>query len=141
MEIRVFRQDDFEEVITLWERCDLLRPWNDPEMDIERKLNHDADLFLVAEVGGEVVGSLMGGYDGHRGSAYYLGVHPEYRGRGIANALLSRLEKKLIARGCPKIQIMVREENDLVIGMYERLEYEQQDVMLLGKRLIEDQEY
>ncbi|MFP2506874.1 MULTISPECIES: GNAT family acetyltransferase [Buttiauxella] len=141
MEIRVFRQDDFEEVITLWERCDLLRPWNDPEMDIERKLNHDADLFLVAEVGGEVVGSLMGGYDGHRGSAYYLGVHPEYRGRGIANALLSRLEKKLIARGCPKIQIMVREENELVIGMYERLEYEQQDVMLLGKRLIEDQEY
>ncbi|AYN29394.1 GNAT family acetyltransferase [Buttiauxella sp. 3AFRM03] len=141
MEIRVFRQDDFEEVITLWERCDLLRPWNDPEMDIERKLNHDADLFLVAEVGGEVVGSLMGGYDGHRGSAYYLGVHPEFRGRGIANALLSRLEKKLIARGCPKIQIMVREENDLVIGMYERLEYEQQDVMLLGKRLIEDQEY
>ena len=141
MEIRVFRQDDFEEVITLWERCDLLRPWNDPEMDLERKLNHDADLFLVAEVGGEVVGSLMGGYDGHRGSAYYLGVHPEYRGRGIANALLSRLEKKLIARGCPKIQIMVREENELVIGMYERLEYEQQDVMLLGKRLIEDQEY
>jgi ribosomal protein S18 acetylase RimI-like enzyme len=141
MEIRVFRQDDFEEVITLWERCDLLRPWNDPEMDIERKLNHDADLFLVAEVGGEVVGSLMGGYDGHRGSAYYLGVHPEYRGRGIANALLSRLEKKLIARGCPKIQIMVREENELVIGMYERLDYEQQDVMLLGKRLIEDQEY
>ncbi len=93
MEIRVFRQADFEEVITLWERCDLLRSWNDPEMDIERKLNHDPDLFLVAEVSGEIVGSIMGGYDGHRGSAYYLGVHPEFRGRGIANALLNRLEK------------------------------------------------
>ncbi len=54
MEIRVFRQQDFEEVVTLWERCDLLRPWNDPEMDIERKLNHDVSLFLVAEVNGEV---------------------------------------------------------------------------------------
>ncbi len=63
MEIRVFRQQDFEEVITLWERCDLLRPWNDPEMDIERKLNHDVSLFLVAEVNGEVVGTVMGGYD------------------------------------------------------------------------------
>ena len=84
MEIRVFRQEDFEEVITLWERCDLLRPWNDPEMDIERKMNHDVSLFLVAEVNGEVVGTVMGGYDGHRGSAYYLGVHPEFRGRGIA---------------------------------------------------------
>lgn len=93
MEIRVFRQEDFEEVITLWERCDLLRPWNDPEMDIERKVNHDVSLFLVAEVNGEVVGTVMGGYDGHRGSAYYLGVHPEFRGRGIANALLNRLRK------------------------------------------------
>lgn len=141
MEIRVFRHDDFEEVITLWERCDLLRPWNDPEMDIERKLNHDPDLFLVAEVAGEVVGSVMGGYDGHRGSAYYLGVHPDYRGRGIANALISRLEKKLIARGCPKINLMIRGENDAVISMYEKLEYEMQDSVLLGKRLIEDQEY
>lgn len=141
MEIRVFRQQDFEEVVTLWERCDLLRPWNDPEMDIERKLNHDVSLFLVAEVNGEVVGTIMGGYDGHRGSAYYLGVHPEYRGRGIANALLNRLEKKLIARGCPKIQIMVREENDVVLGMYERLGYEHADAQSLGKRLIEDEEY
>ena len=58
-------------MITLWERCDLLRPWNDPEMDIERKVNHDVSLFLVAEVNGEVVGTVMGGYDGHRGSAYY----------------------------------------------------------------------
>ncbi|HEY0209147.1 GNAT family acetyltransferase [Acerihabitans sp.] len=141
MEIRVFRQDDFEEVITLWERCDLLRPWNDPEMDIERKMQCGADLFMVAEVAGEVVGSIMGGYDGHRGSAYYLGVHPDFRGRGIANALISRLEKKLIARGCPKVHLMVREDNEAVIGMYEKLEYELVESVTLGKRLIEDQEY
>ena len=114
---------------------------NDPEMDIERKLNHDPELFPVAEVGGEVVGSVMGGYDGHRGSAYYLGVHPDYRGRGIANALINRLEKKLIARGCPKIQIMVREDNDTVVEMYEKLGYEIRGITSTGKRLIEDQEY
>ncbi|WP_045047536.1 GNAT family acetyltransferase [Rouxiella chamberiensis] len=141
MEIRVFKQEDFEEVLTIWERCDLLRPWNDPELDIERKLNHDPELFLVAEVSGEVVGTVMGGYDGHRGSAYYLGVHPEYRGRGIANALMNRLEKKLIARGCPKINLMVRAENDAVISMYEKLDYEVVESISLGKRLIVDQEY
>jgi hypothetical protein len=85
MEIRVFRQQDFEEVITLWERCDLLRPWNDPEMDIERKLNHDVSLFLVAEVNGEVVGTVMGGYDGHRGPpiiwACILNIAARYRER------------------------------------------------------------
>lgn len=68
MEIRVFRQDDFEAIITLWERCDLISPENDPEIDIERKINHSPDLFLIAEVAGEIVGSVMGGYDGHRGS-------------------------------------------------------------------------
>ncbi|WP_155488038.1 GNAT family N-acetyltransferase, partial [Yersinia pseudotuberculosis] len=70
-----------------------------------------------------------------------LGVHPDYRGRGFANALISRLEKKLIARGCPKLNIMVREDNDAVIGMYEKLDYETQDTIMLGKRLIVDQEY
>ena len=59
----------------------------------------------------------------------------------VANALLNRLEKKLIARGCPKINIMVREDNDVVQGMYERLGYEYADVLTLGKRLIEDEEY
>ncbi|MBS9424864.1 GNAT family acetyltransferase [Photorhabdus caribbeanensis] len=143
MEIRVFRQDDFEEVITLWERCDLLNPGVDPEVDIERKLTHDPDLFLVAEVAGEVVGTIMGGYDGHRGSAYYLGVHPEFRGRGIANALIARLEKKLIARGCPKIILIVPEDNDATIYMCEKLEYEDryQESVIFSKCLIGDQEY
>lgn len=67
-------------------------------------------------------------------------MHPEYRGRGIANALLNRLEK-LIARGCPKINIMVRDDNEVVQGMYERLGYEYADILSLGKRLIEDEEY
>ena len=98
-------------------------------------------VFSVFAFLASLLGTVMGGYDGHRGSAYYLGVHPEYRGRGIANALLNRLEKKLIARGCPKINIMVREDNDVVQGMYERLGYEYADVLTLGKRLIEDEEY
>lgn len=140
MEIRIFHHRDFEEVLTLWERCDLHLADNDPEMDIERQLHYGAELFLVAELNGEIIGSVMGGYDGHRASAYYLGVHPEYRGRGIANALLSRLEKKLIARGCPQINILLDPENDMVTGLYERLGYQQQDMMSLTKRLIEDQQ-
>ncbi|MCF3749961.1 GNAT family N-acetyltransferase, partial [Salmonella enterica subsp. enterica serovar Weltevreden] len=63
------------------------------------------------------------------------------RGRGIANALLNRLEKKLIARGCPNIQIKVRDVNDVVLGMYERLGYEHSDAVRLGKLLIEDEDY
>lgn len=143
MEIRVFRQDDFEAIITLWERCDLISPDNDPEIDIERKLNHSPELFLVAEVAGEIVGSVMGGYDGHRGALYYLGVHPEFRGRGIANALISRLEKKLIAKGCPVMTLEIPEENDATIVMFEKLLYEDQNPenTTYSKRLIVDQDF
>ncbi|EMH4148740.1 GNAT family acetyltransferase [Providencia stuartii] len=126
MEIRIFRQSDFEEVITLWERCDLNEFGDDPELNIERKLQCGADLFLVAEVTGEVVGTVMGGYDGIRGTACYLAVHPEFRGRGIANALISRLEKKLRARGCGRIEFLVNEESDAAICMFEKMLYEEE---------------
>lgn len=138
MIIRPFDYVDFDTVIVLWERCNLVREWNDPELDIERKLSHSPELFLVAEIAGEVIGTLMGGYDGHRATGYYLAVHPEFRGRGIANALINRLEKKLLAIGCPKIHFMVRADNHMVINMYEKLEYEEQSFLLLGKRLIND---
>lgn len=141
MEIRTYQQDDFDDVITLWENCDLLHPWNDPEAEIERKQHHGVDLFLVAEVAGSVVATLMGGYDGHSGWADYLAVHPDFRGRGIANALLSRIEKKLIARGCPKVQLLISDSHHAVLAMCEKLGYEVQDTICLSKRLIVDQEY
>lgn len=141
MDIRVFRQDDFDDVIELWERCDLLFRENDPELDIERVLRQSADLFLVAEIQGEIIGSVMGGYDGHRGAAYYLCVEPDFRGRGIANALMSRLEKKLIARGCAQMNITLRDTEVVAQGVYEKLGYDQTEHICITKRLIEDQEY
>ncbi len=85
-------------------------------MDIERKVNHDVSLFLVARKrSGEVVGTVMGGY-GNRGSAYYPGVHPEFRGRGIANALLTGWKNSR-----PRVSgksTMVRDDNDVVLGMW-----------------------
>lgn len=75
---------------------------------------------------GEVVGTVMGGYDGIRGTACYLAVHPEFRGRGIANALISRLEKKLRARGCGRIEFLVNEESDAAICMFEKMLYEEE---------------
>ncbi|BBV01057.1 MULTISPECIES: GNAT family acetyltransferase [Providencia] len=143
MEIRVFRQSDYEDVLTLWERCSLNEFSGDPELDIERKLQCGADLFLVAEVAGEVVGTIMGGYDGIRGTAVYLAVHPEYRGRGIANALVSRLEKKLIARGCGRIELLVSEESDAAICMFEKMLYEEEqpERLIYSKKLTHEMDF
>lgn len=138
MEIRIFRSDEIEEVLTLWERCDLFTEGSDPELDIERKLGHHPELFLVAELAGEIVGTVMGGYDGLRASLYYLAVHPEYRGRGVGNALINRLEKKLKALGCSRLAVTLDEEADLLIGFYQKLNYDIVDTLIMHKPLLID---
>ena len=80
--IREFQPQDEEAVIALWERCGLVRPWNDPRKDISRKLKVRPDLFLVGITDGKVVATVMAGYDGHRGWINYLSVAPEERRRG-----------------------------------------------------------
>ena len=122
--IRHYIDSDQEKVIQLWELCNLTRSWNDPIKDIQRKLTVQNDLFLVLEVDGEILGSIMGGFDGHRGSVNYLGIHPDH--------------KELIQIGCPKINLMVRNSNLDVQEFYQDIGYEEQDVVVFGKRLIPD---
>lgn len=87
---------------------------------------------------GEIVGSVMAGYDGHRGWMYYLAAAPSHRGLGIGRALVAEVERRLEALGCPKAQLMVRSDNAAAVGFYSELGYEVNDVLVLGKRLIAD---
>ena len=114
------------------------RSWNNPHLDIARKQVVSDGLFLVAEIDGVVVGTLMAGYEGHRGSINYVGVLPGNRKMGIGRALMSEAEKLLIERGCPKINLQVRTDNPEAVEFYRRLGYETFDIVNMGKRLIPD---
>ena len=138
MIIRPYTDADQASVLYLWQACGLIRPWNNALTDIFRKQGYQDELFLVAESKQEIVGVVMGGYDGHRGWANYLAVDPDYQLQGIARLLMRNLEQRLIAKGCPKIQLLVRKDNPAVIDFYEKLDYEHVEVLCLGKRLIED---
>ena len=142
LSIRTFEADDEAAVIALWRDCGLTRPWNDPHRDIERRRAIDDGLFLVGELAldGErrLVAAAMGGYEGHRGWVNYLAVDPARRGRGHARALMAELERRLLARGCPKINLQVREENGAALAFYERLGFAVDRSVSLGKRLIPD---
>lgn len=137
-QIRQFRVEDTEPVVALWQRCGLVRPWNDPRKDIERKLQVQPDLFLVARAGAAVVGSAMAGYDGHRGWVYYLAVEAGLRRSGLGRALMNEVERRLRALGCPKLNLQIRSGNEQALAVYERLGYLPDSVMSLGKRLIPD---
>jgi len=138
MKIRPFYEPDRQAVIQLWQDCDLTRPWNDPDQDISRKIAFQPELFLVAENAGQVIASAMAGYDGHRGSVYYLAVSPKYQAKGIGKQMMSEIEDRLMKLGCPKLNIVVR-SNNKVLEFYRKLGYLPDDVLSLGKRLIVDE--
>lgn len=136
--IRPFAPADEAAVVALWEAAGLTRPWNDPHKDIARKLRVQPEWFLVAALGGEIVGSVMTGYDGHRGWVNYLAVMSAYRRTGVGRALLSEVERVLGEAGCPKINMQIRGTNDTAMGFYQALGYTTDDVISLGRRLEHD---
>ena len=137
--IRPFKLEDKNSVVELWKICRLTRPWNNPEKDIERKLNVQSEMFLVLEIQGSITGSVMAAYDGHRGVINYLAVHPVYQKKGYGKILMTHVEQELLNKGCPKINLLVRSDNLNVKRFYKGLHYdEQDDVKVFGKRLIPD---
>jgi ribosomal protein S18 acetylase RimI-like enzyme len=136
MHIRPYADADEQAVIALWrEVLPDAAPHNDPATAIRTKLAAERDLFFVATVDGAVVGTVMGGYDGHRGWVYSVAVKPQHRRRGIGAALLRRLEEALVRRGCLKVNLQVRASNAGVIVFYERLGYAVEERVSMGKRL------
>jgi ribosomal protein S18 acetylase RimI-like enzyme len=136
--VRSYKESDEARVIELWTFGGLVRPWNDPKKDIERKLKVQGDLFLVAELEGTVVGVLMAGYEGHRGWVNYMAVDIGQRRRGIGTALMRDAERRLRALGCPKINLQVRLENSGVHAFYAALGFDVDEVVSMGKRLEND---
>ncbi len=138
IEIRPFRPEDQEPVVALWQRCGLLRPWNDPRKDIARKLRVQGELLLVGTVDGVVVAAVMAGYEGHRGWINYLAVSPEHRRAGLGRAMMAAAEGRLKALGCPKVNLQIRRDNPEVVAFYARLGYLEDAVVSMGKRLEQD---
>jgi ribosomal protein S18 acetylase RimI-like enzyme len=139
MEIRPFEPKDEEAVVSLWNRCGLVRPQNDPHQDIQRKLTVRPDLFLVGVIDGQVVATVMAGFEGHRGWLNYLAVGPPFQRRGLARELVTAAEERLRKAGCPKINLQVRASNLGAIEFYRRIGYTMDEVVSMGKRLVHDE--
>jgi ribosomal protein S18 acetylase RimI-like enzyme len=138
MQIQPYKPEYESAVIELWQKCNLTLPQNDPKKDIARKLKVNPELFLIGLIDGKVIATAMGGYEGHRGWVNYLGVDPAYRKKGLGRKMMEALEKTLLARGCPKINLQVLVTNTEAMKFYERIGYKKDEVVSFGKRLIPD---
>ena len=126
---------DAESVIALWRACGLTRPWNDPAADFARAVEGPASAVLLLREDAALAASVMVGCDGHRGWVYYLAVAPERRRRGLGGRMMAAAEAWLRARGAPKLQLMVRDDNEAALGFYAALGLERQPVATLGRFL------
>lgn len=134
--VRPFAAPDRASVVALWREVFADDPpWNEPEGMIDRKLKVQPDLFLVAELQGHVVGTVLGGFDGVRGWIHHLAVHSSHRRKGIARQLMQAAEEGLKKMGCPKINLQVRATNLVVVEFYRALGYTIEERASLGKRL------
>jgi ribosomal protein S18 acetylase RimI-like enzyme len=138
--IRMYAPVDQEAVVRLWNACGLVVPWNDPVKDIARKLRFQKELFLVAVREGKLVGTVMAGYEGRRGWINYLAVSPAHQRKGLGRRLMQEAENRLLALGCPKVNLLVRKSNSQVIDFYRKLGFSPDDVVSLGKRLQKEEE-
>ena len=136
--IRQFVPNDTNRVIFIWEQCDLVRNWNNPNFDIQRKLNFQNELFFVGLLNDEIIATAMFGYDGHRGWLNYFAVLPNFQKRGFGKQLMTFGEMVLIERGCPKLNLQIRNDNTKAINFYQKVGYKEDAVVSFGKRLIED---
>ncbi len=107
-------------------------------MSIGLKTAYDPEIFLVAEGGGRLVGTVMGGYDGHRGWIYSLAVDENERHRGIGTELMAESERRLKERGCLKVNLQVMPDNEGVVEFYQELGFSVEDRLSMGKRLYEE---
>ncbi len=134
IEIRPFEETDQPIVVTLWNAVfGYPQPRNDPARVIQRKLVFERDLFYVAVLEGRIVGTVMGGYDGHRGWIYSLAVDPEVRRRGIGAALMRHVEQALKQRGAPKINLQLLATNAATVEFYKKVGYTVEERISMGK--------
>ena len=134
MPIREFNIADHDEVVRLWKESGLLiRPGDDID-GIRLKLQRDPDLFLVFEDRDEIIGVVMGAWDGRRGWINHLAVKPNRQRAGIGTALVRELERRLILKGARKVNAQIYHWNKKSVDFFRRAGYDvHKDLIMIGK--------
>jgi ribosomal protein S18 acetylase RimI-like enzyme len=134
MKIRKFEKSDTEQVVKIWEECGLFHSPNDPYQEIRNKSEFQPDLFLVGDINGVPIATIMIGYEGRRGWINSLAVLPEFRGRGYGEKLVRHALDVLHKLGAPKVNLLIRPTNSKVRAFYEKLGFRFEDAILMAHR-------
>ena len=127
--------ENIEEITNIWEECNLTRPWNNPSDDIKNAILTSTSTILLLCSNDKIIGTVMVGYDGHRGWIYYLAVAKEFQKMGLGKKLVFEAESWLKSNNVPKVHLMIRSSNGEVKQFYESCDYKISDVITMEKWL------
>jgi ribosomal protein S18 acetylase RimI-like enzyme len=133
LSIAPIEDGDVANVVALWQRCGLTRPWNDPAADIALARRGANSAVLVGRAGASIAATVMVGHDGHRGWVYYVAVDPDHRESGFGRTIMSAAEDWLRAAGIAKLQLLVRRENAVAGGFYQSIGYTEQQLTVFSR--------
>ena len=133
--IRDFQDGDLDAIVSLWERAGLTRPHNDPVRDISFAMAGPGSTVLVGRIGAKIIGSVMVGHDGHRGTVYYLAIDPDHRKAGLGAEMLAAAESWLGARGVWKLNLLIRAKNHNVRDFYLRCGYVEENRIVMSRQI------
>jgi len=136
MRIREFQLSDYEKVVELWREAGIvLRPGDERE-GIELKLQRDPDLFLVAEDDHQILGVVLGAWDGRRGWINHLAVRSDHQRSGVGKSLVKELERRLAGKGALKVNAQIYKSNRVSVEFFKSLNYEvHSDLIMVGRNL------
>jgi ribosomal protein S18 acetylase RimI-like enzyme len=127
--------DDFKEIVQLWKSAGPgihISP-SDSLEEIQKKQLRDPDLFLIAEVNGKLIGTVLGGFDGRRGIVYHLAVSESYRKKGIGESLMTELEARFNKKGCIRCYLLVTLDNQEILEYYKKRGWKKLELFVMGK--------
>jgi ribosomal protein S18 acetylase RimI-like enzyme len=133
--IRTFDWPDYEAVVALWQTVGLRLTVSDSGAALAATLDHAADLFVVAEAEGQIMGAVLGTFDGRRGWLHHLAVAPAWQGDGVGRRLVAEVEARLRTHGCARINLHVEPDNVEVAGFYDRIGYVRRELVFMEKWL------
>lgn len=138
VEIRSFRLADYDRVFGLLQAVGF-QGWSLMTREqVKKKLRRDRDLFLVAGCGGEIIGTVMGAWDGHRGHAYHVAVHPTYQRRGVGRALMAELERRLWQKGARVLNLHYFNDSTWARDFYHRLGFQSATNATLAQKVLNE---
>lgn len=127
--LRVMTIDDYPQVYALWMTIHGfgIRSIDDSQQGVALFLRRNPTTCVVAELDGQIIGSILCGHDGRRGCLYHVCVAEKFRKHGIGQQMVQFCLEALKAEGINKVNLIAFKSNEVGNRFWQCLGWTQKD--------------